>query len=43
VHVDNGGLTGAGLDFALREVSPRVGTASTFTAWNAEGQYNFNR
>src|ERR1700732_4360770 len=43
VHVDNGGLTGGDLDFALREVNIPFGTASNFTGWNAEGQYNFNR
>src|SRR5580704_1622017 len=42
VHVDNGGLTGGDLDFALREVNLPFGTASNFTGWNAEGQYNFN-
>jgi hypothetical protein len=40
VHVDNGGLTGADLDFALRDVNLPFGTASNFTDWNAEGQYN---
>jgi opacity protein-like surface antigen len=43
VHVDNGGLTGGDLDFALRELNLPFGTASNFTGWNAEGQYNFNR
>jgi hypothetical protein len=42
VHVDNGGLTGGDLDFALRELNLPFGTASNFTGWNAEGQYNFN-
>jgi opacity protein-like surface antigen len=43
VYVDNGGLTGADLDFALREINIPFGTTSSFTGWNAEGQYNFNR
>jgi opacity protein-like surface antigen len=43
VHVDNGGLTGAVLDFALREINIPFGTTANFTGWNAEGQYNFNR
>ena len=42
VHVDNGGLTGGDLDFALRELNLPFGTASNFTGWNAEGQHNFN-
>jgi hypothetical protein len=42
VHVDNAGLTGGDLDFALRELNLPFGTASNFTGWNAEGQYNFN-
>jgi len=43
VHVDNGGLAGGDSDLALREVNLPFGTASNFTGWNAEGQYNFNR
>src|ERR1700729_3263071 len=43
VPVDNGGLTGDDLDLALRELNLPFGTASNFTGWNAEGQYNFNR
>ena len=43
MHVDNGGLTGVDLEFAQREANLPFGTASRFTGWNAEGQYNFNR
>lgn len=43
VHVDNGGLTGADLDFALREINSPFGTGSNYTGWDAEAQYNFSR
>ena len=43
LHLDNGGLTGADLDFALRELNSPFGVASSFQGWNAEAQYNANR
>lgn len=43
VHLDNGGLTGADLDYALRELNSPFGVSSNFQGWNAEAQYNANR
>ncbi len=42
-YVDNGGLTGEDMDYALRELNSPFGINSAFNGWNAEGQYNANR